>query len=89
MSQTHHDVKSSSVRNSWKESDDTNEPTEWFVHSIFLILISFLFFSVEPPSTSTSRTHIPDALQDYDHVCSKCNMPFVSQTSLDEHQNGQ
>jgi hypothetical protein len=40
-------------------------------------------------STSTNRTHIPDALQDYDYVCSKCNMPFVSQLSLDEHQNGQ
>jgi hypothetical protein len=51
-------------------------------------MILFIFSS-ESVSTSTNRNHIPDALQDYDYVCAKCNMPFVSQLSLDEHQNGQ
>ncbi|CAF2998837.1 unnamed protein product [Rotaria socialis] len=63
----------SSVRNSWKQTDDVDQSME----------------CAKTSSTSTNRTHIPDALQDYDHVCEKCNMPFSSQTSLDEHQNGQ
>jgi hypothetical protein len=78
-SQTHHDMKpsssssSSSVRQPWKQPDDIEEPT----------------VSSKSEPTSTNRTHIPDVLQDYDHVCAKCNMPFISQSSLDEHQNGQ
>jgi hypothetical protein len=76
-SQTHHDIKpsssSSSVRQPWKQPDDIEEPT----------------VSSKSEPTSTNRTHIPDVLQDYDHVCAKCNMPFISQSSLDEHQNGQ
>ncbi|CAF4116114.1 unnamed protein product [Rotaria magnacalcarata] len=63
----------SSVRNSWKQTVDVDQSME----------------CAKISSTSTNRTHIPDALQDYDHVCEKCNMPFSSQTSLDEHQNGQ
>ncbi|CAF4842040.1 unnamed protein product [Rotaria sp. Silwood1] len=74
VSQTHHDIKPSpSIRHSWKQTDDTDQSKE----------------CSKPSSTSTNRTHIPDALQDYDHVCAKCNMPFNSQSSLDEHQNGQ
>ncbi|CAF0907407.1 unnamed protein product [Rotaria sordida] len=73
-SQTQHAIKSSSsVRHSWKQTDDIDQSTE----------------CSKPSSTSTNRSHIPDALQDYDHVCAKCNMPFNSQSSLDEHQNGQ
>ena len=46
---------------------------------------------IDQPSTSSQSDSIsiPDALKDYDYVCSKCNMPFVSQTSFDEHQHGQ
>ena len=53
-----------------------------------MIFLSF-DLSSKPISTSTNRAHIPDALQDYEYVCQKCNMPFTSQISLDEHQNGQ
>ncbi|CAF1218334.1 unnamed protein product [Adineta steineri] len=66
-------TNSNTNSSSWKQNDEIDQPTE----------------SSESSSTSTNRTQIPDALQDYDHVCSKCNMPFVSQSSLDEHQNGQ
>jgi hypothetical protein len=71
-SQTHHDMKpsssssSSSVRQPWKQSDHIEEPT----------------VSSKSESTSTNCTHILDVLQDYDHVCAKCNMPFISQSSL-------
>ncbi|CAF2440396.1 unnamed protein product [Rotaria sp. Silwood2] len=74
LSQTHHDIKpSSSTRHSRKQTEDIDQSMECSKAS----------------SASTNRTHIPDALQDYDHVCAKCNMPFNSQSSLDEHQNGQ
>ncbi|CAF5084973.1 unnamed protein product, partial [Rotaria sp. Silwood1] len=53
VSQTHHDIKPSpSIRHSWKQTDDIDQSRE----------------CSKPSSTSTNRTHIPDALQDYDHV---------------------
>ncbi|CAF0753621.1 unnamed protein product [Adineta ricciae] len=64
---------STSTRQSWKPANDNEDSID----------------CSEGTSTSTNRTNIPDALQDYDYVCEKCNMPFVSQTSLEEHQNGQ
>jgi len=40
-------------------------------------------------NSASTRSQISETLKDYDHVCSKCNMPFINQDALDEHQNGQ
>lgn len=44
VSQTQPSSSSSSNRNSWKQSDDTDKPTEWLIELIFCSSINYCFF---------------------------------------------